>query len=108
MLQASVVALLLLVSAVDAAVAQPAARRRQQQRQNASNAQTLTTRAQISYPVAAKMSEDVVWRRDIYREIFLEEDANAPLYYPVEPIGSQMNLFTYLFKLIMRTIPAYE
>lgn len=108
MLQASAVALLLLVSAVDAAVAQPAARRRQQQRQNASNAQTLTTRAQISYPVAAKMSEDVVWRRDIYREIFLEEDANAPLYYPVEPIGSQMNLFTYLFKLIMRTIPAYE
>lgn len=108
LLQASVVALLLLVSAVDAAVAQPAARRRQQQRQNASNAQTLTTRAQISYPVAAKMSEDVVWRRDIYREIFLEEDANAPLYYPVEPIGSQMNLFTYLFKLIMRTIPAYE
>ena len=108
LLQASAVALLLLVSAVDAAVAQPAARRRQQQRQNASNAQTLTTRAQISYPVAAKMSEDVVWRRDIYREIFLEEDANAPLYYPVEPIGSQMNLFTYLFKLIMRTIPAYE
>ena len=108
LLQASAVALLLLVSAVDAAVAQPAARRRQQQRQNASNAQTLTTRAQISYPVAAKMSEDVVWRRDIYREIFLEEDANAPLYYPVEPVGSQMNLFTYLFKLIMRTIPAYE
>lgn len=55
------------------------------------------------------MSEDVVWRRDVYREILLEEDANAPLYYPVEPAGSQMNLFTYLFKLMMRDIiGAYE
>lgn len=102
-------ALLLLVCAVDAAYAQPAARRRQQQEQSAQNAQGLTTRAKISYPVSATMSEDVVWRRDIYREILLEEDANAPLYYPVEPIGSQMNLFTYLFRLMMRnTIPAYE
>ena len=100
--------LLLLVCAVEVTYAQPAARRRQQQEQNAQNAQSLTTRARISYPVAAKMSEDVVWRRDIYREILLQEDENAPLYYPTEPVGSQMNLFTYLFKLIMRTIPAYE
>ena len=100
---------LLMLFAVDVVDAQPAARRRQQQRQNAQSAQTLTTRAQISYPVAAKMSEDVVWRRDVYREIILEEDANAPLYYPVEPVGSQMNLFTYLFKLMMRgSVKAYE
>lgn len=102
-------ALLLLVCVIETAYAQPAARRRQQQEQSAQNAQGLTTRAKISFPVSAKMSEDVVWRRDIYREILLEEDANAPLYYPVEPIGSQMNLFTYLFRLMMRnTIPAYE
>ena len=102
-------ALLMLVCCVEVAEAQPAARRRQQQRQNAQSAETLTTRAQISYLVAAKLSEDVVWRRDIYREIILEEDANAPLYYPVEPVGSQMNLFTYLFKLMMRgSIKAYE
>ena len=109
LLRGFALALLMLVCCVEVAEAQPAARRRQQQRQNAQNAQTLTTRAQISYPVAAKMSEDVVWRRDIYREIILEEDANAPLYYPVEPVGSQMNLFTYLFKLMMRgSIKAYE
>ena len=71
--------LLLLVCAVEVTYAQPAARRRQQQEQNAQNAQSLTTRARISYPVAAKMSEDVVWRRDIYREILLQEDENAPL-----------------------------
>lgn len=47
------------------------------------------------------MQENVVWRRDIYRELKLTEDANAGLYYPVEPVGSQMNLFTYIFKLMM-------
>lgn len=88
--------------------AQPAARRKQQQ-QTTSNAQNITTRAQISFPVAATMDEDVVWRRDIYRIIDLYEDANAGLYYPVEAVGSQMNLFTYMFKLMMRQrINAYE
>lgn len=89
--------------------AQPAARRREQQQKKQTAAQTLTTRAQIAFPTAAPMSEDVVWRRDIYRELSLNDDANAGLYYPVEPIGSQMNLFTYIFKLVMRgTIKAYE
>ncbi len=90
--------------------AQPAARRKQQaQQQNTSNAQNITTRAMISFPTAAKMEEDVVWRRDIYRIISLDDDANAGLYYPVEAVGSQMNLFTYLFKLMMRgKINCYE
>ena len=80
------------------ASAQPAARRSSQYR---SPANVITTRAQISFPTAAPMQEDVVWRRDIYRELKLTEDANAGLYYPVEPVGSQMNLFTYIFKLLM-------
>lgn len=80
------------------ASAQPAARRSSQHR---SPGNTITTRAQISFPTAAPMQEDVVWRRDIYRELKLAEDANAGLYYPVEPVGSQMNLFTYIFKLMM-------
>ena len=86
-----------------AAQAQPEARRQQQQAQAAkkSNANNMTTRAQISFPTQAKMAEDVVWRRDVYRELDLNDDANAGLYYPTEPVGTQMNLFTYLFKLIM-------
>ena len=86
-----------------AALAQPEARRQQQQAQAAkkSNANNMTTRAQISFPTEAKMAEDVVWRRDVYRELDLNDDANAGLYYPTEPVGTQMNLFTYLFKLIM-------
>lgn len=86
-----------------AAQAQPEARRQQQQAQAAkkSNANNMTTRAQISFPTEAKMAEDVVWRRDVYRELDLNDDANAGLFYPTEPVGTQMNLFTYLFKLIM-------
>ena len=92
-------------------VAQPQARRNQQQQQQASksNSNNITTRAKIGFPTTAAMSEDVVWRRDIYREMSLEDDANAGLYYPVEPMGSQMNLFTYLFKLMMSGyVKAYE
>ena len=95
--------------------AQPQQRRNQaqQQAQPKSNANTMTTRAQISFPTQAAMSEDVVWRRDIYREVDLHDDANAGLYYPKEPVGTQMNLFTYMFKLMMRGaknggINAYE
>ena len=109
LLRPTLLSLLLAVCVCEAAYAQPAARRRQQQQRNASNAETLTTRARISYPTAAKMSEDVVWRRDIYREIHLEVEANAPLYFPLDPVGSQMNLFTYMFKLMMHNdIKAYE
>lgn len=95
--------------AVQLAIAQPPARRAEQQRVQRNNAQTLSTRAQLSFPTAPKMSEDVVWRRDIYREIDLTKDANAGLYYPVEPMGTQMNLFCYIFKLMMTgNIRAYE
>lgn len=95
--------------AIQLAIAQPPARRAEQQRTQRNNAQTLSTRAQLSFPTAPKMSEDVVWRRDIYREIDLKKDANAGLYYPVEPMGTQMNLFCYIFKLMMTgNIRAYE
>ena len=83
--------------------AQPEARRQQAAQQRAkSNADNITTRAQISFPTAAPMDEDVVWRRDIYRELDLTASANAGLYYPVEPVGSQMNLFTNIFRLMMQ------
>ncbi len=89
--------------------AQPQKRRAEQQQQKSNRSQQLSTRAQISFPTAQSMSEDVVWRRDIYRELDLNEDANAGLYYPVEAIGSQMNLFTYIFKLMMSgSVKVYE
>lgn len=56
-------------------------------------------RAALMFPTSAQMPEDVVWRRDIYRQLDLLTDKNAPLYYPVEPHGKEQNLFTYLFRL---------
>jgi gliding motility associated protien GldN len=95
------------------AVAQPPQRRAEQQTQqrNQQNAAStaMSMRAQISFPTAVEMPEEVVWRRDIYREISLEDDANGGLYYPVEPQGRQLNLFTYIFKLALNGyIPIYE
>ncbi|MBR4369070.1 MAG: gliding motility protein GldN [Prevotella sp.] len=79
---------------------QPSQQNRQGQQKVAASG--ITTRALISFPTALDMSEDVVWRRDIYRELDLTNEKNAGLYYPVEPIGQQVNLFTYLFKLVLR------
>ncbi len=58
-------------------------------------------RAALLFPTADEMPEDVVWKRDIYRQLDLNLDANAPLYYPIEPVGNQCNLFTYLFRLFL-------
>ena len=80
-----------------------------QQKKQGSSSSSMTRRMQISYPVALDMPEDVVWRRDIYRELDLNDESNSGLYYPVQPIGKQMNLFTYIFKLAQNGyIPIYE
>jgi gliding motility associated protien GldN len=96
----------------DAAVAQPKKRRNQQQteqQQRKSPSSAMSMRAQISFPTALDIPEEVVWRRDIYRELDLTDDANAGLYFPVEPQGKQLNLFTYIFKLAQNGyIPVYE
>ena len=98
-----------LLSSVDA---QPKSRRNQQtteKKQQQSSSQGMTQRMRIQYPTALDMPEDVVWRRDIYREIDLNAEANAGLYDPVEPVGKQMNPFPYIFKLALSGyIPVYE
>lgn len=96
-----------------AAVAQPPARQRQQQQQQQQEAATkqiaVSERAQMDYPTAPTMPDDVAWRRDLYRKIDLTAEQNAVLYYPQEPTADRMNLFTYLFKLVMRRqITAYD
>ncbi len=58
-------------------------------------------RAALMFPTNVEVPEDVVWKRDIYRQLDLTKDKNAPLYYPTEPIGTQCNLFTYLFRLVL-------
>lgn len=95
-----------------AAFAQPSKRRvtnsnaAAQRGQN--SAEQKTDRASLMFPTSDEMPEDVVWRRDIYRQLDLMADKNAPLYYPVEPNDRQVNLFTYLFRLFLtKRIPVY-
>ncbi len=89
-------------------VQQQGSQPRSQQQQNAQQG-GMTQRMRIQYPTALDMPENVVWRRDIYREIDLTEKENAGLYDPVEPQGRRMNLFTYVFKLALNNyIPVYE
>ena len=104
--------LLMITLMAGGAMAQPKARRQQQTQQKAgaqSQNQGMSMRARLMFPTAIDMPEDVVWRRDIYREIDLNKDANGGLYYPVEPMDKQVNLFTYIFKLALNGyIPVYE
>ena len=110
--------LLMITLMAGTAIAQPKQRRTQQTQQKAGQKagqkqsqqnQGMSMRARLMFPTAIDMPEDVVWRRDIYREIDLNKDANGGLYYPVEPMDKQVNLFTYIFKLALNGyIPVYE
>lgn len=108
--------IMMILLVADVAVAQPKKRRNQQTgqteqtgQQRKSPSSAMSMRAQISFPTALDIPEEVVWRRDIYRELDLTDDANAGLYFPVEPQGKQLNLFTYIFKLAQNGyIPVYE
>lgn len=86
-----------------AAQAQPTKRRANATPEKTEQAakSSATDRASLMFPTTAAMPEDVVWKRDIYRQLDLTKDKNAPMYYPVEPMGRQVNLFTYLFRLIL-------
>ena len=101
---------LLVASAV---TAQPAKRRNATPEANGQTptaaAATANDRASLMFPTTDAMPDDVIWKRDIYRQLDLTKDKNAPMYYPVEPIGRQVNLFTYLFRLILTgRITAYS
>ena len=89
--------------------AQPQKSRVQNNRNAAANRDAVNSRAALMFPTAVDVPEDPVWRRDIYRELDLSVDENAALYYPVNPEGNEMNLFTLLFKLFSTgKIPVYK
>ena len=73
------------------------------------NTPDLTERAKIKNEEASKAPAHIVWLREMYRNIDLDKDNNAALYYPVTPIGDRMNLFTTIFKLLAdNKIVAYK
>lgn len=102
--------LLLLLGVVTLnAMAQPPRRRAEQQQKSAEQATVPMGSAYRPFPTAPTMPNDVAWRRDLYRTIDLTKEANAVLYYPITPQDGRENLFTFLFKLLLRKqIKAYD
>lgn len=102
-----------LLLAAQATVAQPPARQKENTNKSGKAAKTtavtgLSERAKSQYP-GTITPQEVEWKRDIYRELDLSKEKNASLYYPVEPMGGNMNLFTFLFENIIEgNITAYE
>ena len=60
----------------------------------------LTVRAQAMNEQLTVLPDNVPWKRVVYRFIDLTEDKNTPLYYPPQPIGNQMNLFSVIFRMM--------
>ena len=91
------------------AVAQPPARRKAEAKKAQKTEAQRQGSAYRDFPVAQTMPKDAAWRRDIYRSLDLKKDANAVLYYPTTPQDGRMNLFTFLFKQLLRgQIKAYD
>ena len=88
--------------------AQPPTRRNDNVQKETAGNINLTERAKTQYPVNT-VPQEVDWKREVYRTINLENESNASLYYPVEPMGESMNMFTLLFKNILNgNITAYK
>ena len=90
-------------------VAQPPRRRAEQQQKEAQAQSAPRGSAYREFPTAQAMPGDVAWRRDLYRTLDLTKEENACLYFPTTPQDGRENLFTYLFKLLLRKqIKAYD
>lgn len=105
-------ALILLICALGQASevsAQPPRRRAEQQQKQEQQQNSPRGSSYREFPTAQSMPSDAAWRRDLYRTLDLTKDANSVLYYPTTPQDGRENLFTYLFKLLLRKqIKAYD
>ncbi len=84
--------------------------RRDRDRQE-NGAPQVTQRLQQHYDDAGKSITDAdrQWMRVIYREIDLDKDKNAALYFPEDKVDDQENLFRIIMRLVANNqIPVYE
>lgn len=75
------------------------------------NTPQVTDRMQAHYDDAGKTITDAdrQWMRVIYRQLDLDKDKNAALYYPEEIVDGQENLFRIIMRLLANNqIAAYE
>ena len=102
----------LAVVAQDSSASAPVRRRAQRDRQEAQQqAPGVTERMQGFYSAdnSSLSDADMQWMRVIYRELDLDKDRNAALYFPEEPIDGQENLFRIIMRLLANNqLKAYE
>ena len=110
------ISILIFIAAVSAisAVAQVESggvvrRRSEKDRKNQNTAGQVTDRMQSFFEKKDSPEADLVWLREVYRQINLEKEVNAPLYFPEDVIDGQENLFRLILRLVVEgKIPAYE
>lgn len=85
-------------------------RRAASESQDESRAPGVTDRMKQRYDGNSSLSEgDTQWMRVIYRQIDLDKDKNAALYFPEDLVDGQENLFRIIMRLLANgDIPAYE
>ena len=81
---------------------------RNRQKEQQAGAQ-ITDRMQQFFAQPEQSEADMSWMRVIYRHLDLNNDKNAPLYFPEEPTADQESLFRIIMKLLANNqVEAYE
>ena len=105
----SLIAIATLALCAQGVMAQPKSRIQAQAEVEKKAETSLSERAKAQYTAQMPAPSDVVWKRDIYRTLDMTKEKNAALYYPVEPLGDRVNLFTLIIRLVADgKVPAYE
>ncbi len=73
------------------------------------NGVSVADTGQTAVSATSGQDADMEWIRVVYRSLDLDKTANAPLYYPVDPVDGQENLFRIIVSHVAdNTLPAYE
>lgn len=79
--------------------------KKQQQQQGITQENTikvpkLSVRAEMMNETQTQDLSHATWIREVYRFLDLTKGKNAALFYPEQPVGDKMNLYTMIFKLM--------
>lgn len=81
----------------------------QKERAKNQSAPKVTKRMENRMETTEPSDADLAWMRVLYRELDLRKEANAPLYFPEEPVEGQESMFRLLMRLLADgQLTAYE
>ena len=84
-------------------------RKRDRNEKNEGQKPGVTQRMETFYQESETPESDLQWMRVIYRQLDLQKEANAPLYFPEEPTEGEESLFRIILRLLANNqVGAYE